>query len=46
MEVLSQHNIRGSEVDLDHWDSRYTKDRAERDISDHHPVMATFEFRN
>jgi endonuclease/exonuclease/phosphatase family metal-dependent hydrolase len=46
MEVLSQHNIRGNEVDLDHWDSRYTKDRSERDISDHHPVMATFEFRN
>ncbi len=46
MEVLSQYNIRGNEVDLDHWDSRYTKDRAERDISDHHPVMATFEFRN
>lgn len=46
MDVLSQHNIRGTEVDLDHWDSRYTKDRSERDISDHHPVMATFEFRN
>lgn len=46
MEVLSQHNIRGASTDLDHWESRYTKDRAERDISDHHPVMATFEFRN
>ncbi len=46
MEVLSQYNIRGNEVDLDHWDSRYTKDRSERDISDHHPVMATFDFRN
>jgi endonuclease/exonuclease/phosphatase family metal-dependent hydrolase len=45
IEVLSQHNIRGAEADLDHWDTRYTKDRAERDISDHHPVMATFEFR-
>lgn len=45
IEVLSQHNIRGVAADLDHWDTRYTKDRAERDISDHHPVMATFEFR-
>ncbi len=45
IEVLPQYNIRGSGADLDHWDTRYTKDRAERDISDHHPVMATFEFR-
>jgi len=45
IDVLSQHNIRGTGVDLDHWDTRYTKDRAERDLSDHHPVMATFEFR-
>lgn len=45
IEVLSQYNIRGEGADLDHWDTRYTKDRAERDISDHHPVMATFEFR-
>lgn len=45
IEVLSQHNIRGAGADMDHWDTRYTKDRAERDISDHHPVMATFEFR-
>lgn len=46
IEVLSQYNIRGKEADMDHWDTRYTKDRAERDISDHHPVMATFEFRD
>jgi len=46
IEVLSQHNIRGKEADLDHWDTRYTKEQAERDISDHHPVMATFDFRN
>ncbi|MEQ1830647.1 MAG: endonuclease/exonuclease/phosphatase family protein [Pirellula sp.] len=46
IEVLSQYNVRGSGPDLDHWDTRYTKDRNERDISDHHPVMATFEFRN
>jgi len=45
IEVLSQYNIRGVGADMDHWDTRYTKDRAERDISDHHPVMATFEFR-
>lgn len=45
IEVLSQHNIRGTGADMDHWDTRYTKDRAERDISDHHPVMAAFEFR-
>ncbi len=46
IEVLSQYNIRGAGPDLDHWDTRYSKDRSERDISDHHPVMATFEFRN
>ena len=45
IEVLSQHNIRGIGADMDHWDTRYTKDREERDISDHHPVMAGFEFR-
>jgi endonuclease/exonuclease/phosphatase family metal-dependent hydrolase len=45
IEVLSQVNVRGAEADMDHWDTRYTKDRDQRDISDHHPVMATFEFR-
>lgn len=45
IEVLSQYNIRGEGPDDDHWDTRYSKDRKERDISDHHPVMATFEFR-
>lgn len=43
MEVLSQYNIRGTGPDEDHWDTRYTKDRDERDLSDHHPIMATFE---
>jgi endonuclease/exonuclease/phosphatase family metal-dependent hydrolase len=43
--VRSDLNIRGQQADLDHWDTRYTKDRAERDISDHHPVIATFEIR-
>lgn len=43
IEVLSQHNIRGEGPDADHWDTRYTKDRKERDLSDHHPVMATLE---
>lgn len=43
IEVLSQWNIRGEGPDADHWDTRYTKDYDERDLSDHHPVMATFE---
>lgn len=43
IEVLSQWNIRGAGADADHWDTRYTKDYAERDLSDHHPVMVTFE---
>ena len=43
IEVLSQYNIRGEGPDSDHWDTRYTKDRNERDLSDHHPVMATLE---
>jgi len=43
IEVLSKWNIRGEGPDKDHWDTRYTKDFAERDLSDHHPVMATFE---
>lgn len=45
IEVLSRFNIRGKEADKDHWDTRFTKDRSERDISDHHPVMATFTIR-
>ncbi|MCU0711819.1 MAG: endonuclease/exonuclease/phosphatase family protein [Pirellula sp.] len=45
IEVLSEHNIRGQGADLDHWDTRYTKPHQERDISDHHPVMATFLIR-
>lgn len=45
IEVLSEHNIRGEGIDLDHWDTRYTKPHMERDISDHHPVMATFHVR-
>jgi hypothetical protein len=45
IEVLSRYNIRGEGADMDHWDTRYTQDRRERDISDHHPLMATFEFR-
>jgi endonuclease/exonuclease/phosphatase family metal-dependent hydrolase len=45
IEVLSRINVRGNGPDLDHWDTRFTKDRAERDISDHHPVMATFVIR-
>ncbi len=43
--VLSQVNIRGKGPDADHWDTRFTKGREERDISDHHPIMATFKFR-
>jgi hypothetical protein len=43
IEVMSQWNIRGEGADADHWDTRYTKDYAERDLSDHHPVMVTFE---
>lgn len=43
--VRSDLNIRGEQADMDHWDTRYTKDRAERDISDHHPVVATFEIQ-
>lgn len=45
VEVLSQHCIRGAGPDLDHWDTRYTKDREERDVSDHYPVMATLRLR-
>ncbi|MEI8211397.1 MAG: endonuclease/exonuclease/phosphatase family protein [Planctomycetota bacterium] len=43
IEVLSQFNIRGTGPDADHWDTRFTKPFDERDLSDHHPVMATFE---
>ncbi len=45
VEVFPQHNIRGNGPDLDHWDTRNTKPFSERDISDHHPVMATFRVR-
>jgi len=43
IEVLSQYNIRGAGPDADHWDTRYTKPYDERDLSDHHPLMATFD---
>ena len=43
IEVLSQWNIRGAGPDKDHWETRYTKEYSERDLSDHHPVMATFQ---
>lgn len=45
IQVLREHNIRGQGADLDHWDTRHTKPHQERDISDHHPVMATFLIR-
>ncbi len=37
--------IVGRGIDEDHWDSRYTKEVSERDLSDHYPVVAEFEFR-
>ncbi len=40
-----QYTIVGDGPDLDHWDTRYTKEVNERDLSDHYPLLATFEFK-
>ncbi len=44
-QVLPELNIRGNGPNLDHWDTRFTSDFAERDISDHYPVMVTLRFQ-
>lgn len=46
IKVLSELNIRGAGVDpgKDHWESYWQIDPQERDISDHHPVVAEFSF--
>ena len=46
LNVLTEVNIRGQGVDENqsHWDGYWKIDAAERDISDHHPVVAEFEF--
>lgn len=46
LEVSSELNIRGQGVDENqaHWEGYWKIDAAERDISDHHPVVAEFEF--
>jgi|694.fasta_scaffold00939_13 endonuclease/exonuclease/phosphatase family metal-dependent hydrolase len=46
IKVLSELNIRGAGVDPgeDHWEAYWKIDPQERDISDHHPVVAEFSF--
>ncbi|MGI9517859.1 MAG: endonuclease/exonuclease/phosphatase family protein [Pirellulaceae bacterium] len=36
--------VRG-DVDVDHWDSYYKIPQAERDLSDHYPLVVEFDFR-
>lgn len=46
LNVSSELNVRGQGVDEKqmHWESYWKIDATERDISDHHPVVAEFEF--
>ncbi len=37
--------VRGRQQDKNHWDSFYEIPEPERDISDHYPLIATFDFR-
>jgi len=45
VEVVTSAAIRGEGIDQDHWDTRYSKAIEERDVSDHFPIMATFEWK-
>jgi hypothetical protein len=38
-------NTRGKEQDKDHWNIYYTIPQEERDLSDHFPIVAEFEFK-
>ncbi len=37
--------VRGKQQDKDHWDVYYKIPQAERDLSDHYPLIATFELQ-
>ncbi len=43
--VRKDLTVRGARPDADHWNIYYTIDQKERDLSDHYPVVAEFEFR-
>ncbi len=45
IEVLSQEVLRGTQDGPEHWSRRLTMPLAELDVSDHYPVMATFELK-
>lgn len=37
--------VRGEQADKDHWNVYYKIPQSERDVSDHYPLMATFEWK-
>jgi endonuclease/exonuclease/phosphatase family metal-dependent hydrolase len=45
IEVLPNLVVRGNDSIEDHWEKRYTKPVEERELSDHFPLMATFELK-
>ncbi len=45
VEILADAVVRGARDAFDHWPRRLTYAEDEFDLSDHHPVMATFELR-
>jgi endonuclease/exonuclease/phosphatase family metal-dependent hydrolase len=45
IEVRREASIVGKGIDEDHFENRYTKPINERDISDHFPIIAEFEFK-
>jgi hypothetical protein len=38
-------SVRGKQQDKDHWNIYYTIPQDERDVSDHFPLVAEFEFK-
>jgi endonuclease/exonuclease/phosphatase (EEP) superfamily protein YafD len=37
--------VRGEQADRDHWNNFYKIPQAERDVSDHYPLLVEFELR-
>lgn len=45
IKILDRAVVRGRKDGREHWDDRLTMDPKELDLSDHHPVVATFRLR-
>ena len=43
--VATEATVRGTPAGPEHWEDRYDGDLAQRDVSDHYPVVVDFDFR-